>query len=140
MEELKSNEETVVKLTTVITAAREPGADGGFTDAEYFFEGGSIDAQGEQMEFRTNCLGISLQAIQDRVFVAGELCFAGLAAQVLNGFMLAMVAISDESMDSLIGNGVIGARYVGAEVTLGGDGFLFSAFAFTLHPRNGQNM
>jgi len=67
MEELKSNEETVVKLTTVITAAREPGADGGFTDAEYFFEGGNIDAQGEQMECRTNCLGISLQAIQDRV-------------------------------------------------------------------------
>ena len=140
MEELKSNEETVVKLAAMITAAGKPGADGGLTDAEYIFEGGSINAQGEKMKYDADDLGLCFQAIERSVASYCEFFIAGLAAQILDFFTGAVRAIADERMDSIIGYVEIGAGWIGAKVTLSGDRFLFSAFACALHPRNGRNM
>jgi hypothetical protein len=79
MDELEGGEEPTVEFSAVIAAAGEPGADGGFADPEYFFESGSIDTQCQQMKRRADGFGMRFQAIEDGVFAAGELCFAGLA-------------------------------------------------------------
>ena len=47
---------------------------------------------------------MSLQAIEHRVFAASEFRFTGPAAQTLDGFMLAMTAVSDESVDGFVGD------------------------------------
>jgi hypothetical protein len=63
--------------------------------------------------------GQGFQAIQNGVSPDGELLPAELAAQVLDGFVLAMRAKPNLGMKAFISQQVVIAKRVGAEVTLG---------------------
>ena len=52
---------------------------------------------------------MSFQAIEDGVSTDGELFVAGLAEQILNVFILAMVTICRQDMDGLLSDKIVGA-------------------------------
>ena len=52
---------------------------------------------------------MSFQAIEDGVSTDGELFVAGLAEQILNVFILAMVTIYHQDMNGLLSDKVVGA-------------------------------
>ncbi|MCX6053767.1 MAG: hypothetical protein NTZ74_02410 [Chloroflexi bacterium] len=64
----------------------------------------------------------------------GELLPAELAAQVLDGFILAMCAKPNQGVKAIICQQVVIAKRVGTEITLGKNGFLFPAWPFAHDP------
>ncbi len=66
----------------------------------------------------------------------GELLPAELAAQVLDGFMLAMCAKPNQGVKAFIREQIVIAKGVGTEVTVGRNGFLFPAWPFAHAPRD----
>ena len=67
-----------------------------------------------------------------------EFLMAGLAEQILDIFVFAMRTIANQGVDGFIGNQVVGTSWIGTEVALGPDRFLFSAFAFDIDPGRGH--
>ena len=80
---------------------------------------------------------MGFDAIDDGVFATGELGLAGLAKEILNKFVLAMLTIADQGMYFLIGDEIIVALLVGTEIVLGADLLFPALFAFDLGPGDG---
>ena len=80
---------------------------------------------------------MGFDAIEDGVFATGELGLAGLAEEILNEFILAMLTIPDQGMHFLIGDEIIVAFLVGTEIVLGADLLFPALFAFDIGPGDG---
>lgn len=137
MDKLKSSDEMVVEFAAMITAAGEPGAQGDFAHFECVSQSVDVDAACQEGERKANDFGVRLDTIEDSMFAAGELGLAGLAEKILNEFILAMSAIADQSMHFLIGDKIIVAILVGAEVVLGADLLFLPFSAFDFGPGDG---
>ena len=134
VDKLKGSDEMVVEFAAMLAAAGEPGAEGDFAHFECVSQGIDVDAACQEGERKANDFGVSFDAIRDSVLAAGEFGLAGLAEEILNEFVLAMAAIADQRMHFLIGDKIVVAILVGAEVILGADPLFLTFFAFDFGP------
>jgi hypothetical protein len=77
------------------------------------------------------------QPVHDRVSAHGELLPTRLAFEILNGCVLAVCAIANQSMDRFIADAMILAEGIRASEPLGGDLLLGAAATFAGAPGDG---
>jgi hypothetical protein len=77
------------------------------------------------------------QPVHERVSAHGELLTTRLAFEILNGCVLAVYAISNQSMDRFIADAAILADGIRASEPLGGDLLPGTTASFTAAPGDG---
>lgn len=132
--QIKIGQKALVQFPALLTASTQPGTQGRFTDIDGFFDGRSVYPKSEQVENKTHGSRMRFQTIEYGVSADGEFLMAGLAEQILDIFVFAMRTIPNQGMDGFVRNQIVGTSWIGTEVALGPDRFLFSAFAFDSTP------
>jgi len=122
----------------VVAGAGEPSAQGAFADAPDPFEHGDFDAFGQEGQRFGDARGVGLQTVQDGLAADGELVAAGLTAQVLDAFVLAVGAIQDQGVAGLVSDAIIWTSRVMAGEALGAAGLLSASLAADGVPRWGR--
>jgi hypothetical protein len=88
------------------------------------------------MECLGDAFGGSLQPVEGGVPADGEFAFTGLAEEIPNGLVPAMVSVTDQSMNGRVGDFEVLAIGVGTGIALRGDGLFAATRAFALGVRD----
>ena len=103
----------------MLASARQPGGDGGLPVAEDPLSGGRVQPFGERSQHHGDLVGRGFQTVQRSMAPSTERGVASLTAKRLDPLGMAMLAISDESMDVSIGDPEVRALLVGTGEALG---------------------
>ena len=93
---------------------------------------GDVDAFGHQPEHHLDAIGCGLEVVERGVAAAGESCFAGLAAKLLDVIVDSTFAVADEGVDLIIGDAEVVTPGIEAGEPGGADLLLASPSALTL--------
>jgi len=119
-------------LSSLTTAAAQPGAKSRFTDIDDFFDGRSVYAKSEQVENKTYGIGMCFQTIEYGVSADSEFLMASLAEQILDIFVFAMRTIANQGVEGFVRNQIVGTSWIGTEVAWVRIVFFFPPLPLTL--------
>jgi hypothetical protein len=120
----------------MLAGAREPTSDCVFRGGENAGGGAEAEAFGDGMEDLGNTPGWRLQTIEWGIPAGRDLSFTGLAEEILDRLVAAVIAVADQGVDGRVGDPEVPAIRVGTGVPPGVDGFLAAAGAFALGIRD----
>jgi hypothetical protein len=95
---------------------------------------GNIEAFGQGRQYFAAAVGWGFETVQRRVSSCRKLAATGMAANVLDTFILAVRAITDEGVNAGIGDPAIATLGVSAGASLGIDLFTVTAAALDVVP------
>jgi len=119
----------------MLSCPREPTRDRGGAMAEHAYCRRDIKPFSKRSEHFRNPIGCGFEAIQRRIATSAEGGLAGLTAEGLDAFRLAMRTITDQSVDLRVGNQIVRARPMRAGKTLCGNPLGSTPTAFAIAPR-----
>ncbi len=97
--------------------------------------GAEVEAFGHGAKYFSDPVGSGLQSIRGRVAARGEFGATGLAAKILDSFLLAMAAVADERVDLGVRNALVETVRVGAGVARGRGVLVGATVALAFTPR-----
>ena len=97
--DMQSAKEAIVQRLSVQTCASEPGSDGGLSKAKDTLSSRRIQPFGERSQHHCDLMGRGFQTVQGGVASSTERGAAGLAAKGLDPLSMAMLAITDQSVN-----------------------------------------
>ena len=131
---LEMTEKVLVEALSVLPSAGQPGDDRGLTVAEDPFGSGRIQSFGQRSQHHGDVMGRGFQTVQGSVASSTERGAAGLTAKRLDLLGMAMLAISDQSVDVSIGDPEVRALLVETSEARGVYSLGCSPAAFHLTP------
>ena len=126
--------EAFVQGLCMFPSTSQPGGDGRLSVVEDPFGSRRAGPFGQRREHDCDLLGGGFQTIQGSVTSSTERGAAGLTAKRLDALSMAMLAISNESMDSSVSDAKVRALRVGTGEPLSVYSLRCSSAAFDLAP------
>jgi len=132
--QMQALENAVVEHGSVLPSAGQPGGDCGMAVAKDPYCRRDIHPFCERSQHLRNTLGCGFEAVQWRISARAEGGAAGLAAQGLDAFALAVGAVTNQRVNLRVGDLVVQARGVRAREAMRVDALGRTAAAFDLTP------